>query len=154
MLFRSLLSYALGVVDRNVIGLLVPFLKADLDLTDTEAAMVMGPAFAIFFAVAALPIGFLVDRWRRVPVIWGGLLIWSLATISCGFAGSFVGLFLARLLVGAGEASTTPASASTIADTFPPVQRPKAFGVFQAGDRKSTRLNSSHERLSRMPSSA
>lgn len=128
-----LLSYALGVVDRNVIGLLVPYLKADLDLTDTEAAMIMGPAFAIFFAVAALPIGFLVDRWRRVPVIWGGLLIWSLATISCGFAGSFAGLFLARLLVGAGEASTTPASASTIADTFPPLQRPKAFGAFQAG---------------------
>lgn len=128
-----LLAYALGVVDRNVIGLLVPFLKADLGLTDTEAAMIMGPAFAIFFAVAALPIGFLVDRWQRVPVLWGGLLIWSLATISCGFAGSFIGLFLARLLVGAGEASTTPASASTIADTFPPLQRPRAFGVFQAG---------------------
>lgn len=128
-----LAAYACGVVDRNVIGLLVADLKADLHLTDTQVGWLMGPAFAAFFAVAALPIGLLVDRWRRVPVLWGGVLIWSVATLACGIAGSFVGLLLARMFVGAGEASTTPVSASTIADTFPPEKRPQAFGLYQAG---------------------
>ncbi|MCS6946439.1 MAG: MFS transporter [Steroidobacteraceae bacterium] len=128
-----LLAYAFGVVDRNIVGLLLPYIKADLELTDLELGLLQGPAFGVFFALAALPIGLLVDRWRRVPVLWGGLLVWSLATMASGLVATFVGLFLARMLVGAGEATTTPASASTIADTFPPAQRPKAFGIYQAG---------------------
>ncbi len=128
-----LMSYAFGMVDRNIMGLLVPYIEADLNITDFEMGLLQGPAFGVFFAVAALPIGMLVDRWRRVPVLWMGLLVWSLATIASGFLGSFAGLFIARMLVGAGEASTTPVSASTIADTFPPAERGKAFGAFQAG---------------------
>ena len=128
-----LLAYAFGVVDRNIIGLLLPFIKSDLGLSDLQMGLLQGPAFGLFFAIAALPIGLLVDRWRRVPVLWLGLLVWSMATAACGFVGSFAGLFVARMLVGAGEATTTPASASIIADTFAPVERARAFGVFQAG---------------------
>jgi MFS family permease len=128
-----LFCYAFGIVDRNIIGLLLPYMKADLGLTDFQMGLLQGPAFGIFFAVAALPIGILVDRWRRVPVLWIGLLIWSMATLASGFLGTFAGLFIARMLVGAGEATITPASASTIADTFAPAQRGKAFGIYQAG---------------------
>lgn len=127
------LAYAFGVVDRIVIGLLTQPLKRDLGLSDTQLGVVQGFAFSLFYALFALPVGLLVDRWRRVPVLWGGVLIWSLATVACGFAGSFALLFLARVFVGAGESTTTPASASIIADYFPPEQRARAYGVFAMG---------------------
>ncbi len=133
VVFLLVLAYAFGVVDRIVIGLLTQPIKADLQLSDTELGVIQGFAFSLFYALFALPVGLLVDRWRRVPVLWGGVLLWSLATVACGFAGTFAMLFLARIFVGAGEATTTPASSSIIADYFPPAQRAKAYGVFAMG---------------------
>jgi len=127
------LAYAFGVVDRIVIGLLTQPIKADLQLSDTELGVIQGFAFSLFYALFALPVGLLVDRWQRVPVLWGGVLVWSLATVGCGLAGTFAMLFLGRVFVGAGEATTTPASSSIIADYFPPAQRAKAYGVFAMG---------------------
>ncbi len=127
------LSYALGVVDRIVIGLLVKPIKADLHLSDTEIGIIQGLAFAIFYSVFTLPVGFLIDRWRRVPVVWGGLLVWSVATVAGGFSKTFWGLFSSRVIMGAGEATITPGSSSLIADYFPPQMRPRAYGVFAMG---------------------
>jgi MFS family permease len=128
-----MLAYALGVVDRIVIGLLVDPIKADLGLTNTQMGVIQGLAFGLFYACFALPVGFIVDRWKRVPVLWMGLLLWSCATMACGLAGSFAALFAARVAIGAGESSTTPGSSSLIADYFPPAQRAKAYGVFMMG---------------------
>ena len=128
-----MLGYALGVVDRIVIGLLVKPIKADLHLSDTEIGIIQGLAFAVFYSVFTLPLGFLIDRVRRVPVIWAGLAVWSFATVAGGFAKSFWGLFGSRVVMGEGEATTTPGSASLIADLFPPQQRPRAYGVFAMG---------------------
>lgn len=133
VVFLLVLAYAIGVVDRIVIGLLTQPIKADLGLSDTELGVIQGFAFSLFYAMFALPVGLLVDRWKRVPVLWAGVLIWSLATVFCGLAGSFAMLFLARVFVGAGESTTTPASSSVIADYFPPAQRAKAYGVFAMG---------------------
>lgn len=127
------LGYAFGTVDRIVVGLLVDPIKTDLGLTNTQMGIIQGLAFGLFYALFAIPAGMLVDRWKRVPILWLGLSIWSLATISCGLAGSFAALFVARVAVGAGESSTTPGSASLIADHFPPAQRAKAYGVFNMG---------------------
>lgn len=127
------LAYAFGVVDRIVIGLLTQSIKADLGLSDTELGVIQGFAFSLFYAAFALPVGMLVDRWKRVPVLWMGVFVWSMATVACGFAGGFMTLFLARVFVGAGEATTTPGSSSIIADYFPPTQRPRAYGVFNMG---------------------
>ncbi|MBU6378839.1 MAG: MFS transporter [Gammaproteobacteria bacterium] len=127
------LSYALGVVDRIVIGLLVNPIKEDLQLTDTEIGIIQGLAFALFYSLFTLPVGYLVDRWKRVPVVWGGLAIWSVATMAGAFSRSFWGLFASRVVMGAGEATTTPASASLIADYFPPEKRARAYGIFAMG---------------------
>lgn len=128
-----MLAYALGVVDRIVIGLLVDPIKADLGLSNTQMGVIQGLAFGLFYACFALPVGMIVDRWKRVPVLWIGLLLWSVATMGCGLAGSFATLFAARVAIGAGESTTTPGSSSLIADYFPPEQRAKAYGVFVMG---------------------
>lgn len=49
------------------------------------------------------------------------------------FSRSFWGLFSSRVVMGAGEATTTPASASLIADYFPPEKRARAYGIFAMG---------------------
>ncbi len=127
------LAYASGVVDRIVIGLLVEPIKNDLQLSDAEMGIIQGFAFAVFYSLFTLPVGLLIDRWRRVPVLWIGIAVWSAATVAAGFARSFWSLFAARVVVGAGEATTTPGSSSVIADYFPPQLRPRAFGVFMMG---------------------
>jgi len=127
------MGYAFGVVDRIIIGLLVQPIKEDLQLTDTQIGLIQGLAFALFYSIFTLPIGILVDRWRRTTVVWAGVAAWSAATISCGLSKSFGSLFAARVLVGAGEATTMPGSSSLIADLFPPHQRPRAYGVYNMG---------------------
>jgi len=127
------ISYASGVVDRIVIGLLVQPIKTDLGLSDTEMGVIQGLAFALFFSLFTLPIGYLVDRWKRTSVIWSGALISSCGTLAGGFATSFWTLFSSRVVMGAGEATTTPGSSSLIADYFPPTMRPRAYGIFAMG---------------------
>ena len=121
-------SFAL--LDRVAIGLMVDPIKRDLHMSDTQMGVLQGLAFAIFYSLCGLPVGMLVDRWRRVRLLSAGIVVWSAATMACGLAQSYASLFLARITVGAGESVGTPSSASLIADYFSPARRAQAIGVF------------------------
>jgi MFS family permease len=134
--------YAVGVlflavifsfIDRIILSLLVEPIKADLGLTDTDFAWLLGAAFAVFFALFGLPIGRWADRWSRRPIIGAGIFFWSLMTVACGLAGDFRELFLARVGVAVGEAALAPAAFSMISDLFPREKLGRALGVYQAG---------------------
>src|SRR5512146_188864 len=120
------LAHALSIVDRIAIGLLVEPIKADLHVTDTQIGLLQGLAFAIFYTLFGLPMGVLVDRWLRVPLLAIGMFVWSAATMGCGLAKSYGMLFLGRIGIGAGEATVMPASSSIIPDLFRPVDRNRA----------------------------
>lgn len=132
------LAYALAILDRVAIGLLIVPIQAALDINDTQFGLLQGMAFSLFYSVLGLPLGMLCDRSRRVPILTVGLFLWSAATIGCGFASSFGELFFARMLVGIGEAALVPCAASLIADYFEPKVRPKAYGVFVTGSALGT----------------
>lgn len=138
--FILLLAYAIATLDRVVIGLLVESIQSDLGLDDTSISLLIGLAFALFYTLFGLPIGMLVDRRRRVSILSAGIVMFSAATAACGLAKGFVGLFLARIFVGIGEATVTPSSSSIIADYFPPERRAKAFGVLMLGGSLGTSL--------------
>lgn len=104
--------------DRQIINLLVDDIKADLLLTDTQISLLQGLAFALFYAALAIPLGRLADGGNRRLLISAAIVIWTAATIACGLADSFTELFLARMLVGIGEAVLTPAGYSILADLF------------------------------------
>ena len=127
------LAYALAILDRVSIALLIEPLEHSLHLTDTQFGLLQGMAFSLFYSVLGLPLGLLCDRTKRTPILVGGIALWSLATMGCSLASTFEELFAARVLVGVGEASLVPAAASLIADFFPPTKRPKAYGVFVTG---------------------
>lgn len=132
------LAYALAILDRVSISLLIEPLEAELGISDTQFGLLQGLAFSLFYSVLGLPLGMWCDRSRRVPLLSLGLALWSLATIGCAFANSFGELFFARMLVGVGEAALVPCAASLIADYFDPETRPKAYGTFVTGSSLGT----------------
>jgi len=127
------LAYILSFIDRMIIGLLVEPLKADLGLSDTQISLLQGMAFAVFYTVAGIPLGRLIDRANRVRIVTIGIAAWSFFTMLCGFAGQYWQLFAARMGVGVGEATLSPAAYSMISDTFPPRRLGLAMGVYGLG---------------------
>jgi MFS family permease len=124
---------AVSYVDRQIISLMVAPIRADLNVSDFQISLLQGIAFALFFAAFGLPLGWLVDRAQRRLVIFGGVVVWSLATAASGLASSFGHLFIARLMVGAGEAALAPAAYSMIADLFPKRRLAFALSIFNIG---------------------
>jgi MFS family permease len=107
-------------IDRQVITLLVEPMRRDFGIGDTEVSLLLGFAFAVFYAVMAIPAGRLADRYSRVRLIVVSVIFWTLATLWCMVAEGYRGLFIARMLVGLGEAALIPAGFSLLSDYFRP----------------------------------
>lgn len=133
MLAILVVAYVISFVDRQILALMVGPVQATLSLTDFEISLLQGLAFSIFYCAMGLPLGRLADRVNRTRIIAGGIVIWSLATIGCGLSASFGQMFLARLLVGAGEAALFPAGVSLLIDLYPPKRQVRALSIFVMG---------------------
>jgi len=125
--------YALSLLDRQVLTLMVGPIKRDLGLGDFQIGLLQGLVFSVFYSAAALPIGWLVDRFARRPIIWLGVTAWGLAAAACGLAQTYVQLLVARLGVGVGEAALSPAAYSMLADLFRPARLALALSVLMIG---------------------
>ncbi len=125
--------YILNFLDRQILAILIEPIKAELAVSDTAMGLLTGFAFAVFYTGAGLPLARIADRGSRTGLIAIGLVVWSAMTAASGLARSFWQLALARVGVGVGEASFTPASHSLIADYFPPERRAGAMAIFAAG---------------------
>ena len=128
-----MLAQVVSFIDRQVITLLVQPIRADLAISDTGMSLLMGLAFVIFYVTMGVPIARLSDRYSRRTIIAIGIFLWSLATAACGLARNFWQLFLARIGVGVGEATLTPAAYSMIADYFPREMLGRAIGLYAVG---------------------
>lgn len=126
-------AYAFSYVDRTIIALLVDPIRASLDITDTQISLLHGIAFALFYTLLGMPIGWLADHGNRVKIISAGTFLWSIATAVCGLANSFLQLFLARVAVGVGEAALSPSAYSLVTDYFRPAKLSRALSVYNAG---------------------
>lgn len=127
------IAFAIALIDRGILALLVQPIKADLGLTDTQFSLLAGMAFAIFYAVMGLALGRVADRWNRRNMIIVGMILWSFATMACGLARNFQELFLARVMVGVGEAALSPCAYSMIADYFPKERRSRPLSFYTMG---------------------
>jgi len=120
-------------MDRTVISVLMPAIKAELKFSDTELGLLSGLAFAVFYASVGIPIAAFADRTIRRNIVATALVMWSGMTALCGFAQNFLQLFLARVGVGVGEAGCLPPSHSLIGDYFKAEQRSSALAIHTAG---------------------
>ena len=125
--------YGFNFIDRQIMGILAPFIQKDLGLTNTELGLLIGLAFAVFYTFVAIPIAWLADRYNRVNILSIALATWSGFTALTGLANNFIQIGLARMGVGIGEAGGSPPSHSIISDLFPKEERASALGVYSMG---------------------
>jgi len=134
--FRLLAVLALvnfvNFADRQVVVPLLPLLRQQMGVTDSQLGSLQ-TWLLVVLAVASIPSGFLADRFSQTRIIVGGVVFWSLATIACGFAPTYLILVVARSLIGVGEAAYAPAAQSMISDSFPQERRAMAQSVFASG---------------------
>jgi MFS family permease len=132
-LFVLVLVYIVNFIDRQILSILVGDIKADLRVTDAQIGFLYGTAFAVFYALFGIPLGRLADSWYRGRLMAMGLALWSSMTALSGFANSFGMLAAARIGVGIGEASASPAAYSMISDNFPKERRATALSIYSSG---------------------
>lgn len=124
--------YSVNYVDRQILSILLEPIKIDLSLSDTQLGLLF-TTFGIFYATLGLPIAMLADRTNRRNVITASMTIFSAMTAACGAVTAFWQLMIARILVGVGEAGSSPPSHSMIADLYEPKTRATALAVFSLG---------------------
>jgi len=125
LFWAALLAY----LDRGIVAVLIPAIRGTLGISEVQVSMIQGISFALFFALAGLPIGWLADHHNRRNLLVIGVAAWSVMTVSCGLAETFWQLFAARAGVGIGEAILAPAAFSMISDLFAPERRGKPMAA-------------------------
>jgi len=133
VLSMLVLVYAFNFLDRQIIGILAEPIKAEFGLSDKQMGLLLGPSFAILYAVLGVPIAWLADRKSRAWIMTIALALWSGMTALCGVAGSFTQLFMARIGVGVGEAGGVAPAYSLISDFTPPEKRGRALAAYSFG---------------------
>ena len=125
--------YLVNFIDRQILPIMLPQVKAEFGLSDSALGLLVGPTFALFYAVLGLPLALLADRVDRRRLIAVALALFSAMTIACGLVAQFWQLALARVLTGIGEAGTGPASQTMITDLYPPQRRARAQAIYASG---------------------
>ncbi len=123
----------ISFIDRQVLGLLVDPIKHDLGISDTRMGLLQGVAFGIFYTLFGMPMGRLVERGNRRRLVAAGIFCWSLMTVLCAAARGFWSLAAARMGVGVGEATLSPAAFSLLSDYFPRERLATALSIFSMG---------------------
>lgn len=139
---RAYLIYAVGllalvnginIMDRQIISVLTPAIKAEMHMSDTEMGFLSGFAFSVFYAILGIPIAAYADRSTRRNVVGLSLIAWTAMTAISGAAQSFLQLALARVGVGVGEAGCLPPTHSMVSDYFPASLRARVLGIIASG---------------------
>ena len=118
-------------IDRMVITSMFTSIERDWGITHTQSGMLVS---AVYWAIVILtfPVSLLVDRWSRTKTISIMAIMWSFATVLCAFTGNYIQLFIARLLIGVGEAGYAPGGSAMISGLYPIEKRAKMMGIWNA----------------------
>lgn len=119
-----------GAMDRQILILLAEPLRHSLQLSDTQLGLLQGMGFSLFSGLAAVPVGWLADRYGRRVVLSGCVVIWTAATVACGLADSFAALFGAAAGMGVGEAAIVPIVYGLLPELVAERHRSVANGVY------------------------
>jgi MFS family permease len=125
------LLYMFDYIDRSIITSMFSSIERDWGISHTQSGLLMS---AVYWAIVILtfPVSLLVDRWSRTKTIGMMAIVWSLATALCALTGNYVQLFMARLLIGAGEAGYAPGGSAMISGLYPIEKRSKMMGIWNA----------------------
>jgi MFS family permease len=130
---------ALSSAQIATVGAVAPQLEQSLHIGNTKIGLLNSVALLVG-AIAVLPVGMLVDRARRIPLLAGSILLWSVATLLAAFASSYSTLLLTRVGLGLVAATAGPAIASLTGDYFPARERGRVYGYILSGEIGGTAL--------------
>jgi MFS family permease len=125
------LLYMFDYIDRSIVTSMFTSIEGDWGISHTQSGMLMS---AVYWAIVILtfPVSLLVDRWSRTKTIGMMAILWSLATALCALTGNYIQLFMARLLIGVGEAGYAPGGSAMISGLYPIEKRSKMMGLWNA----------------------
>src|SRR5438270_4666651 len=131
------LVLALNGADTATVGAIAPQLESSLHISNTDIGLLSSVSLLVG-AIFTIPVGLLVDRTRRMPLLALTIVLWSLASLFSAFAGSFSSLLLTRLALGAVAASAGPAIASLTGDYFSAGERGRIWSYILVGEAAGT----------------
>lgn len=121
----------LNYIDRLVLSAVLPRVQEELGLSNFVGGL-LATVFLVGYMLTSPIFGALGDRMRRVSLIAGGILVWSLATVGSGLARTAWALVFARAFVGVGEAAYATLAPTIIDDTTEPSRKGRSLAVFYA----------------------
>jgi MFS family permease len=124
---------ALQGADMATVGAVAPQLEHALHIGNTKIGLLSSVSLLVG-AVFTIPVGLLVDRTKRIPILCVSILLWSIASLLGAFAGSYSDLLLSRLFLGAVTATAGPAIASLTGDYFPARERGRVYAYILGGE--------------------
>ncbi len=117
-------SGAINTMDRAALAIANPMVRHDFGLPIAQMC-----AFLWAYAFSQLPVGALIDRLGPRKVLTAGLALWSAAQLLCGIVTNMAQFFIARMLLGLGEAPQFPSGGRVVRDWFAVRHRGVATGI-------------------------
>ena len=119
----------LNYIDRYILPGEVSLIQREYGWND-ESIGWLTTAMFIFYMCAAPLTGWLGDRYRRKPLIIGGAVLWSLATLGTAWVHSYMSFYIRHALVGVGEATFGIFAPAVLADFYPERDRNRILSIF------------------------
>lgn len=123
------LLWMVNFMDRQVMAVVLEPMKHDLGFSDAQVGWITSALF-ISMALFAMPVAHWADRWSRRKVIGIFAIVWSVAMLLTSLGTSFYGIFIPRLLTGAGQAGFSAAAIALISAGYPEEVRAGKLGIF------------------------
>jgi EmrB/QacA subfamily drug resistance transporter len=129
VLAATILGSSLAFIDGTVVTVALPAIAREFHATGFDVQWVV-EAYALFLSALLLVGGSLGDRFGRRRVFAGGIVVFVVASIGCGFATSMSWLIAWRALQGIGAALLVPGSLALLSACFDADQRGRAIGTW------------------------
>jgi MFS transporter, ACS family, hexuronate transporter len=126
--FATTINY----IDRQVIGMLKPFIAEDLGWTESGYGYIV-TAFQVAYAIGLLLAGRILDKIGTKRGYSIAIAVWSFAGMAHAAARSVFSFGVARFFLGLGESANFPAAIKSVAEWFPKKERALATGLFNSG---------------------
>ncbi len=125
------LLYLFDYADRMVVNSMFSYIQNDLGINNFQSGWLVSIIY-LTIGLLTFPVSIVIDRWSRTKTVGIMAIVWSLATLLCAFTGNYIQLFMARILIGFGEAGYAPGGSALISGMYPMEKRSKMMGLWNA----------------------
>ncbi len=131
VLWAAFMGWALDVMDLMIYSMVIVHVIKEFSF-DASLAGTIASATLVASAFGGIIFGFVADKFGRTKSMLYSILLYSLASMLCGFSTTFTQLLVFRILVGLGTGGEWSAGAALVTETWPPKHRAKVMSFVQS----------------------